>query len=306
MTVAGDARTGISAVADGPAGLLTGRVVLITGAGRGLGAAYAAAVADQGATVLVNDIDPVTADAVVARILAAGGQAVARPADVADWAAAGALVDGCVAEFGRIDGLVNNAGVFGLAFPHQPEPALFRQIVDTNLMGTLACGTAALVHMRAAGSGVVLNVTSGEQMGKSASAVYGATKAAVATLTYSWSADLSDSNVRVNAVSPNAHTAMADVYRAFFGTAGSQNVGIAPEVNAPLVVYLLSDLSRDVRGQVIRLAGRELTLCTHPALSEPVLTDNWTVTAIDEAFRETLASRQIPSGVRRVVQQIVP
>jgi len=288
----------------GNEGLLAERVVVITGAGRGLGAAYAAAVAEHGATVLVNDIDSDAAAAVATRIVAAGGQAVVRPADVADWTAATALVDDCVAEFGRIDGLVNNAGVFGLAFPHQPDSASFRQIVDVNLMGTLACGTAALAHMVRAGSGMVLNVTSGEQMGKSASAVYGATKAAVATLTYSWAADLADTDVRVNAISPNAHTGMADIYRSFFGVAGSQNIGIAPEVNAPLVVYLLSDLSREIRGQVIRLAGRELMLCTHPALLDTVLTDAWTVEAIDRAMRETLVDRQVPVGVQRVTQQI--
>ena len=285
---------------------LAGKAVVVTGAGRGLGAAYARAVAAAGGAVVVNDIDAAAAEAVAAGITADGGRAVAHVADVSSWQAAAELVDRCVTEFGAVDGLVNNAGVFSLSLPQDQQEAPARRALDVNLFGTIACGVHALRHMVRAGRGSVLNVTSGEAMGKSASAVYGATKAAVATLTYSWAEDVRSAGVRVNAISPNADTAMADVYRAFFGDQGRQNAGLPPEANTPLAVYLLSDRSRDVTGQVVRIFGRELMLCTHPAVLEPVLVrDEWTLEAIEEAFAADLVHRLQPAGVRRVRSEIV-
>ena len=166
-------------------GLLDDRTVVITGAGRGLGEAYARAAAAEGATVVVNDVEGDLADAVARDIVAGGGRAVAHPADVSDWAAAEGLIARCVEEFGRIDALVNNAGEFALALPQEQGAEDARRLLDVNVYGTIACGTAALRRMVEQGSGVVLNVTSGEQMGNTATGVYGATKAAVATLTYS-------------------------------------------------------------------------------------------------------------------------
>jgi NAD(P)-dependent dehydrogenase (short-subunit alcohol dehydrogenase family) len=282
--------------------LLVGRAVVITGAGRGLGAAYARAIAEAGAAVVVNDIDVDEANEVAAAIVKAGGQAVAHPADITDWSQADALIERCVSEFGAIDGLVNNAGYFSLALPQDQRPDPLRRTIDVNLYGTAACGVLALRRMVDRGRGVVLNVTSGEQMGKTASAIYGASKAAVATLTYSWAEDMRGRGIRVNAISPNAHTRMATVYQEFVGgEVGSQNIGLAPEVNAPLVVYLLSDLSTAITGQVVRINGAELMLCTHPGILDPVLRrDTWTVDAIAEAFATDLAHRQQPAGVHRV------
>ncbi|MEU3270244.1 SDR family oxidoreductase [Saccharomonospora sp. NPDC006951] len=288
-------------------GHLRGKAIVITGAGRGLGEAYARAAAAEGASVVVNDLDAELADEVATCIVGAGGTAIAHPCDVSEWDQAAALVERCVTEFGTIDGLVNNAGYFSLALPQEQQREPLRRTVDVNLVGTAACGVRALRHMIGNGGGVVLNVTSGEQMGKTASAIYGATKAAVATLTYSWAEDAREHGVRVNAVSPNAHTAMATVYARYRGEAGTQNTGIAPETNAPLVVYLLSDLSAGITGQVVRLAGDELMLCTHPAVLDPVLRGpEWTVERIADAFDRDLASRQQPCGVRRVASTVLP
>ncbi len=276
---------------------LHGKAVVVTGAGRGLGEAYVRAITAAGGAVVVNDVDADQAERVAAEL---GDRAVAHPADITSWDEAEALISRCVTEFGAIDGLVNNAGVFGLSKPEEQRPDQARLMLDVNVFGAIACGTHALRHMVSQRSGVVLNVTSGEQMGNTATAVYGATKAAVATLTYSWAQDVCEHGIRVNAVSPNAHTRMADVYQAYRGEPGSRNVGIPPEVNAPLVVYLLSDLS-SVTGQVVRLSGDELMLCTHPAVLEPTLRNpNWTVDAIAEAFDSDLNARQQPSGVHRV------
>lgn len=281
--------------------LLAGRAIVITGAARGLGAAYARAVAAEGGSVVLNDLDEAELRQIVAGITEAGGKAIAHPADITDWDQADGLIERCVMEFGAIDGLVNNAGYFALARPQDqlPEPA--RRTLDVNVFGTVACAVPSMRRMIAKGSGVILNVTSGEQMGKTSSAVYGASKAAVATLTYSWAEDMREHGVRVNAISPNAHTRMADTYQAFLGAAGTQNVGLAPEVNAPLVIFLLSDLSAGVTGQVARLSGTDLMLCTHPAILDPVLhRDVWNVRDIAEAFDTDLRDRLQPVGVRNV------
>ncbi len=286
--------------------VLTGRAVVITGAGGGLGRAYALAAAAAGARVVVNDLDPDAAGRVTAEITeVGGGNAVAHPADVSNWDAAGGLIDRCVDEFGRIDALINNAGVFALALPQEQRPEPLRQMLDVNVFGTAACGHHALRHMVRQGGGVVLNVTSGEQMGKTSSAAYGATKAAVAALTYSWSVDMAEYGVRVNAISPNAHSGMAAIYLAYRGAAaGSQNVGLDPSINAPLALYLLSDLSSGITGQVVRQNGRELMLCTHPAILEPVLQSEqpWTVQSISAAFDTQLRAQQQPVGISSVRQ----
>jgi NAD(P)-dependent dehydrogenase (short-subunit alcohol dehydrogenase family) len=115
-----------------------------------------------------------------------------------------------------------------------------------------------------AGRGSVVNVTSGAQGGTRGLAAYSATKGAVASLTYSWALDVEGSGVRVNAISPNAHTGMADVFEQYRGTAAvGQNVGKDPADNAPVLVYLLSEFSAGVNGQVLRIDGRELTVVTH-------------------------------------------
>lgn len=285
-----------------PTDVLRDKAVVITGSGGGLGRAYALAAAQAGAAVVVNDVDPAAAVDVAAEITAAGGRAAAHPADISDWEEAAGLIDRCVAEFGAIDGLVNNAGVFALALPQDQRPGPLRRMIDVNIFGTAACGHHAMRQMVAQGHGVVLNVTSGEQMGKTASAGYGATKAAVAALTYSWAVDMAAHRVRVNAISPNAHTGMATVYQAYLGgEAGNQNIGVPPEVNGPLAVYLLSELSAHLTGQVVRLNGNELMVCSHPANVEPVLRAvEWTVPAIAEAFAGPLRDHLQPVGIHTV------
>lgn len=283
-------------------GLLEDRAIVVTGAGRGLGEAYARAAAEAGARVVVNDIEGHLAEGVARDIVAAGGRAVAHPADVSDWAAAEGLVARCVDEFGGIDGLVNNAGEFALALPQEQEATAARRLLDVNVYGTVACGTAALRRMVEQGSGVVLNVTSGEQVGNTATGVYGATKAAVATLTYSWAEDVRAHGVRVNAISPNAHTRMADVYFAYRGDAeGSRNAGLPPSANAPLAVYLLSDLSAALTGQVLRITGGELMLCTGPAILDPIVRrEGWTVATVAEAVDTHLRPNLRQGGLRVV------
>jgi NAD(P)-dependent dehydrogenase (short-subunit alcohol dehydrogenase family) len=280
---------------------LEGKAVVITGAGRGLGRAYAHLAAQEGASVVVNDIDAEFAEAVTAEIVRDGGQAITAVADVSDWAAAEAIIGRCVSEFGAIHGLVSNAGLFSMADGWELDQAHVEELVRTNIVGVMACGTFALRRMVAQGFGSIVNITSGAHFGMSHMSVYGATKGAVASLTYTWSMEAEASGVRVNAVSPLARTRMSESTAEFYHR---HNLGIIdsagspdPEVNAPAVVFLLSDASAAINGQIVRIEGQHLAVVAHPAVREPVLQDKWTVAAIDEAFKETLGRFTVPLGV---------
>ncbi len=239
---------------------VVGKAVIVTGAGQGLGRAYAHDLAAAGAQVVVNDVDAAAAEAVVAEIAAAGGRAVAATGSVAEWATAGELVGAALDTFGRLDGLVNNAGLFYVAEPDEEDPEAAREMVEINVLGTLYCGLQAIRQMVRGGGGSIVNDTSGAQAGMRRRGTYGATKGATASLTYSWALDLADRGIRVNAISPIARTAMVE-----YGIArGERGTDIPPERVAPLVTYLISDDSRDVTGRLIRLEGPELSVLSRP------------------------------------------
>jgi len=239
---------------------LEGKAIVVTGAGGGLGRAYARDLAAAGADVLVNDIDGRAAASVAAEIVASGGRALADQHTVADADQAAAIIDAAVAAFGRLDGLVNNAGVFYVAPPEDDDAARAAEMVAINLLGSLYCGLRAIRHMVGHGGGVIVNDTSGAQSGMSRRGTYGATKGATASLTYSWAIDLQRHGIRVNAVSPIARTAMVD-----YGIArGERGTEWPPEHVAPLITYLMSDAAAPITGQVIRLDGPELSVVSRP------------------------------------------
>lgn len=278
-------------------GALTDKVVVVTGAGRGLGSAYARLAAQEGARVIVNDIDAAQAAEVVEAIGRTGGQAVADTSDISTWHGAGALVRGCVDRFGRIDGLVNNAGLFYLSRPEDETPERIRKIVDVNVLGPVYCGIHALRVMIPQDSGSIVNVTSGAHAGISDMGLYGATKGAVASLTYGWAVDVAGTGVRVNAVSPIARSRMYDTMLAFKGGTGS-DTAVTPEDNAAPVVFLLSDAARGINGQIVRISPPRLSLMVHPA-EVPVIATcaGWTVADVERAFRDELKDALQPLGL---------
>lgn len=243
-------------------GALAGKAILITGAGRGLGRAYALDAARHGAKVMVADVDPVTAADTAAAIEAAGGTAGSIAGSVADWDEAGAQVAATVDAFGAIDGLVNNAGVLPIGAPWDNDEAALRAVVEVNLLGTMFCGVQAMRRMRERGGGAIVNVTSGTHLGLYPDlSAYGATKGGVASLTYGWATHGAEAGIRVNAISPLARTPMEESF------SKDKVIGPPPEVVAPAVSYLLSDRAAAVNGQIVRVDGSALSLLRRPAYS---------------------------------------
>jgi NAD(P)-dependent dehydrogenase (short-subunit alcohol dehydrogenase family) len=269
------------------AGSLAGKSVVVTGSGQGLGRAYAMDAAQAGASVVVNDINGAAAESVVAEIRALGGSAIASVHSVASTEQADELIKLATDTFGALDGLVNNAGILVEAPAGQTTAEQARAMVEVNVLGTIYCGQAAIEAMRRQGrGGAIVNVTSGTHLGQPGLAVYGATKGAVASLTYGWALDLHTSGIRVNAVSPLAVTAMK--LPPYDGHA-------RPEDIAAVVRYLLADESSGVTGQLVRRARTELGLIRHPSIGL-MLSGDWTFDDIARAFDDVLVKELEPIG----------
>ncbi|AYG64121.1 SDR family NAD(P)-dependent oxidoreductase [Rhizobium jaguaris] len=284
---------------------LLGRAVVLTGAGQGIGAACAIAAANLGAKVVVNDIDGKRADETCETIRKRGGIALANSEDISQWHQAGKLIDACVEEWGRIDGLVNNAALFRMARLEEQSESDARAMLEVNVMGTLACAAHAITHMRRQNAGSIVNVTSGAEMGEEAMGAYGATKGAVASMTYAWAVETSGTPIRVNAISPVGRTRMNEEWSGYRSKHlpesvqldSEQTVFPSSESNAPVVCFLLSDLASGVHGQVVRTEGKKLSLMSHPAIALPILNDDWTFIKITAAFDRELKQRQLPVGM---------
>jgi NAD(P)-dependent dehydrogenase (short-subunit alcohol dehydrogenase family) len=208
-------------------GILDDRVAVITGAGNGIGREHALLFASEGAKVMVNDLggagdgtgsDASAAQKVVDEIVAAGGEAVANHDDVADFEAAGKIIEQAVSEFGRLDVLVNNAGILRDAFFHRMTEEAWDTVVRVHLKGHFSTLRHAADHWKArskAGeevNGAVINATSasGTYLANPGQANYGAAKAAIAALTLIAAAELERIGVRVNGIAPVARTRLTE------------------------------------------------------------------------------------------------
>lgn len=279
-------------------GILDGRAIVVTGAGRGLGEAFARHAARSGASVVVNDIDGDEAEAAAARIVAQGGRAVPHAASVRDPDQASGIVRQCLAQFGRVDGLVNNAALG----PHEVLPweenvDCARDVIEVNVLGVLHCGIAAAKVMRTQGGGSIVNISSGSSFGQRRAGAYSASKGAVASLTYAWALDLEEAGVRVNGVCPLAWTRLVERSPAAQSRCTPERT---PDRVAPLVTYLLSDLAEGITGQLIRCTGDQLHVVRQPAIKEPVLgCAGWDTEDIAAAFDGVLSQSLEPFGLEK-------
>lgn len=280
-------------------GILEGKAIVITGAGRGLGEAYALHAARSGASVVVNDIDGELAEAVADRIGRCGGRAVASAQSVRDPGQASGVVERCLAEFGKVDGLVNNAALNYEALPWDEDVDVARELVEVNVLGVLYCGIAAARVMRTQRAGSIVNISSGSSFGQRAAGTYAASKGAVASLTYSWALDMAELGIRVNGVCPVAWTRMVERSPAAQLRVTPRRT---PDRIAPLVTYLLSDRAEGITGQLIRFTGDQLHIVRQPGIKEPVLHRAcWATEDIVAAFDGILDHNLEPFGLEKQV-----
>lgn len=272
---------------------LAGKAMVVTGAGRGIGAVVAQTAVGLGAFVVVNDLDADAAKDTLDRIEELGGSAIAHCGDISDPDYCGRLIEACIAERGQIDALVNNAGLFRMGPAWDLKPTDLQAMISVNVLGTANCAMHAIPRMRAAGKGSIINVTSGAASGIAEMSAYGATKGAVSSMTYAWALDLAGSGVRVNAVSPNATTRMVAAMQEFKGIQGQARPFQDPRHTAETICFLASDRSAHVNGQIIRIASGQLFLVAQPKPLLPgVAIESWSTDTVAQAVQELTSGQQ--------------
>lgn len=243
-------------------GILEERVVIVTGAGQGLGRAHALALAAHGAHVVVNDVGA-AAETVAAEITSTGGYAIAYPADVADWQASEALINAAVESFGRIDALVNNAGIVRDRMLVSMSEEEWDEIARVNLKGHFCPLRHAAAHWRnLAKEGVtpsarVVNTSSGAGLlGSVGQGNYSAAKAGIAALTLVAAVELARYGITVNAIAPTARTPMTEpVFADAMRKPESGFDAMDPANVSPLIVWLASEASGFVTGRMFEVEG---------------------------------------------------
>ena len=256
--------------------LLKDKVVIVTGAGRGIGRGIALMAAANGAKVVVNDLggaedgsgsDASPADEVVTEINSLGGEAVSSYASVTEWDAAHDIVETAVNNFGRVDCVVNNAGNLRDAIFHKMTEEEFDSVINVHLKGTFNVSRAAATHFRAQTSGCFVNMTSTSGLiGNFGQANYAAAKLGIVGLSKSMALDMGRFRVRSNCIAPFAWSRL-------IGTIPTNTeeekarVGkiqqMTPDKIAPLAIALCSDAAKDVSGQIFGVRNNEIFLFNH-------------------------------------------
>jgi NAD(P)-dependent dehydrogenase (short-subunit alcohol dehydrogenase family) len=270
--------------------VIDGKVAIVTGAAGGLGRAYALALAQAGASVVVNDVSSAigTTGAVVTEIRANGGRALGIVESVADAGGVRRLVDETVGTFGRLDILVNNAGIVRSAPIVDMSDADFDAVLAVHLRGTFLCTREAMRAMRMGGGGRIINTTSGRAYyGHSAgTANYAAAKGGIISLTGVTAVEGKEYGITCNAISPLARTSMSAQF-----LAGDDDPKLDPAAVAPMIVFLASAAAASITGEVFRVARGEIAV-VRTTIGAPVRsrTAHWTVEEIvqriDEVRRE--------------------
>jgi NAD(P)-dependent dehydrogenase (short-subunit alcohol dehydrogenase family) len=284
------------------------KVAVVTGAGRGIGREIALLMARHGARVVVNDYggsesgsggETKPADDVVAEIKAGGGQAVANYESVASMAGGKSIVDTAVKHFGRIDVVVNNAGILRDRMIFNMSEDEWDAVIDTHLKGSFAVTRAAAPLMREQKSGRVINMTSTSGLvGNVGQANYAAAKLGIVGLTRVTALDMARYNVTANCISPFAWTRMIGTIPTATETQQARVEKIkkmSPAHIAPLAAYLATDDARDISGQVFGVRGKEIMLFGH---HRPVMrihhADGWTLERLAEMVPGTLHQHLVP------------
>jgi NAD(P)-dependent dehydrogenase (short-subunit alcohol dehydrogenase family) len=300
-------------------GYLDGKVVIVTGAGRGIGRATALAAAAEGARVVVadyggavdhrGDVSLAAADDVVAEIQGVGGAAVAAAEDVSTMDGGRRIVQRAVDNFGRLDGLVCCAGITVTKYLWELDERDWDDVVNTHLKGHFSCAQPAARVMMEQGSGRLVFIGSGAMNGPPNMPSYATAKAGILGLTWSTAYALAPYGITTNCVVPSAATRMSD---SIYGNAEmlSDDVGETvrsdlaagtyrdPANVAPTILYLLGDEAREINGQVFRAQGYEVAHLASLAWDKVMKNDGpWDVATIAERLPEELGPTLTPRPV---------
>jgi NAD(P)-dependent dehydrogenase (short-subunit alcohol dehydrogenase family) len=292
-------------------GICDGRVVIVTGAGNGLGKAYALGLAAEGAKVVVNDLGVGThgeageskgaAQKVVDEILSTGGRAVANTDDVTDWDAGKRIVHTALDAFGDLHAVVNNAGFVRDRMFVSCTPEEWDAVLRVHLRGHFCTARHAAEYWRAqqkAGKTVdarIINTTSGAGLqGSVGQSAYSTAKGGIATLTLVQAAELGRYGITANALAPNARTRMTATGGFDMDPKPDEFDVFAPENTAPLVAWLASTDSRGVTGQVFELKGGKI-----------FLSEGWTDSPAEDKGARWTAS-ELGAVVRRLLDKRAP
>lgn len=290
---------------------LTGKVILITGAGGGIGRGIAMEAAKAGAQVVVNDLgatldgqreSSAAAQNVVAEIEGSGGQAVANGDDVSDPKGAQAMVRRAVNTFGRLDAVVNNAGILRDGFFHKMSYENFDAVVKVHLYGAFNVSRAAADVMRQQNSGSLIHMTSTSGLiGNLAQANYSAAKLGIAALSKSIALDLRRWNIRSNCIAPFAWSRMTSSIKVD-SPEQQERVDrmkeMSPDKIAPLALYLASDDSAETTGQIFAVRNNEIFLMSQPRPSRSVHRgEGWTMASVRDQAIPALKSSYLPLDV---------
>lgn len=296
-------------------GICDNRTVIITGAARGLGRAYALAFAAEGANVVVNDIgtslggegrDTSAADGVVAEIVAAGGKAIANYEDITDWDAAGRIVAAALAAFGDLHVVVNNAGIVRDRMFVSATPEEWDATMHVHLRGHFCVARHAVNYWRSKQKdgrdpdARIINTSSGAGLqGSIAQAAYATAKGGIAALTLVQAAELGRYGITANALAPSARTRMTEqAFADKMATQGDSFDVMDPANVAPAVVWLGSSESRDVTGCVFELEGGRIMI--EDGWREGPVVDRgarWAPADVGAAVGKLLADRVPPRKV---------
>jgi NAD(P)-dependent dehydrogenase (short-subunit alcohol dehydrogenase family) len=283
-------------------GICDQRVVIVTGAGGGLGAAHARVLASEGAAVLVNDINTEAARAVVDEITAAGGLAVVNESDITNYESSGQAVAQAIDTFGNLTGVVNNAGNNRDRMFASLSEADWDQVMSVHLKGHFCIASHAVQYWRHqsklgnAVSGRLINTTSGAGLqGSIGQSNYAAAKAGIAALTLNQAAELGRYGITANAICPVARTGMTTAVPAMAERMAAPEDGsfdhFAPENVSSVVTWLCSEQSAHVTGQIIEAEGGRIAIADGWRSTEGVdKGSRWAPADVGTALEAAMAS----------------